>query len=222
MIDNRAVIASDAKIGNNVTISPFAVIEEDVIIGDNCKIGSFATIGRGTRLDSNVTIFNGAAVGTAPQDLKYRNEDTKLFIGSGTTVREFATINRGTTYLNKTVVGKNCLIMAYAHVAHDCVVGKHAMIGGGYRVTKDVPPFITVQGEPLKYVGINSIGLKRRGFSDELIESISDAYRVLLSKKGNISQNLELLKEKNELEKIAEVADIILFTEKSERGIVTR
>lgn len=248
-----ASVSDKAKIGNNVTIKDFAVIEDDVEIGDNVIIGSSSFIGNGARIAKDVKIFHGAVVSTVPQDLKYKGEDTLLEIGEGSVVREYATLNKGTTYSNTTRIGKNCLIMSYAHIAHDCIVGdnviiansvqfgghveiedsviiggmvgvhqfvkigKHAIIGFGFRVSKDVPPYITAGHEPLRYEGLNLIGLRRRGFSDEAIKSITNAYDVIYRSGLNVSDGIKKLKEGNCTK---EVEQIIKFVEGSTRGII--
>lgn len=130
-IHETAIISSDAQIGNNVEIGPYTVVENDVIIKDNCKIGSYVTLAEGVRLDENVKVFNGAVLGTVPQDLKFGGEKTLLEIGEGTVIREFATLNRGTKDRGKSKVGKNCLIMAYAHIAHDCFIGDNCILVNG-------------------------------------------------------------------------------------------
>lgn len=248
-----ASVSSKAKIGNNVTIKDFAVIEDDVEIGDNVVVGSNSFIGNGARIAKDVQIFHGAVVSTVPQDLKYKGENTTLEIGEGSVVREYATLNKGTTHSNKTVIGKNCLIMSYAHVAHDCVIGdnviiansvqfgghveiedsviiggmvgvhqfvkigQHSIIGFGFRVSKDVPPYITAGHEPLRYEGLNLIGLRRRGFSEEAIKSISYAYNVIYRSGLNVSDGIKKLKEEKNIE---EVQNIIKFVEESTRGII--
>ena len=123
-----AYIHPDAKIGANVTIEPFAVVHENTVLGDDCYIYSHAVIHSGARLGKGVRIFNGAVVSGIPQDLKFSGEDSTAELGDYTTVRECATINRGTKAYGKTVVGKHCLIMAYAHVAHDCILGDHVIL----------------------------------------------------------------------------------------------
>lgn len=249
-----ASVSDKAQIGNNVTIKDFAVIEDDVVIGDNVVIGSNTFIGNGARIANNVQVFHGAVVSTIPQDLKYKGEQTTLEVGEGTVVREYATLHKGTSYADKTVIGKNCLIMSYVHVAHDCIVGdnviiangvqmsghvevedwviigglvgihqfvklgRHSIIGFGFRVPKDVPPYITAAGhDPLRYEGLNLIGLRRRGFSDEIIKSISSAYDVIYRSGLNVSDGIKKLKEGNCTE---EVKNIIEFVEKSSRGII--
>ncbi|MCS7035549.1 MAG: acyl-ACP--UDP-N-acetylglucosamine O-acyltransferase, partial [Saprospiraceae bacterium] len=117
-----------AQIGKNVTIGPFSVIEEDVVIGDNCWIGNNVTIMNGTRLGNACKVFPGAVVGAIPQDLKYQGENTTLEIGNEVIIREFCTLNRGTKEAWRTVIGDNCLLMAYVHVAHDCMIGKSCIL----------------------------------------------------------------------------------------------
>ena len=208
-------IHRNATIGKGTVIEPFATIQEDVVLGENCWVGPYVTIMDGTRIGNNVKIFPGAVVGAPPQDLKYAGEPTTLEIGDGTIVREFCTLNRGTKASMTTKIGKNCLLMAYVHVAHDCFIGdnvilannvnlaghididdyailggltavhqfvkigKHVMIGGGSLVMKDVPHFVKAARDPLSYEGVNSVGLKRRGFTVEQINRIHDIYRYL-------------------------------------------
>jgi len=249
-----AVVSPRAKIGQNVKIGPFAIIEDDVIIGDGCEIGSSALIADGTRLGDNCRVFHSAVLGTIPQDLKFKGEKTTLEIGNGVTIREFATLNRGTVDRLKTIIGENCLLMAYAHIAHDCIlgkhvvianavnmaghciiedyvgvggmcpihqfvrIGKHSFIGGGLRIHKDVPPFILAMGEPLRYGGLNNVGLKRREFSDEALAAIKKTYRILYQL--NLTTQDALAKIEQEIEPIPEVRDIISFIRESERGVI--
>jgi len=253
-IDEHAVVSPKAELGENVRIGPFAVVEEGVQIGENSSVASGARLARGTRVGRNVQIFSGAVLGTDPQDLKFEGEETFLEIGDGTVIREYATLNRGTKESWVTRVGKNCLIMAYTHIAHDCHIGDnvilanavnlaghvtiedwaslggmvpvhqfirigaHAFVGGGYRVVKDVPPFVLVMGEPLQFGGINLVGLRRRGFSPEQLTSIRHAYRIIYQSKLNVSQALARIRE--EMEMTTEIRSIVDFIEKSERGIV--
>ena len=127
MIHNTAIIDKSAVIGQDVEIGPYAVIGENVTIGDGTIIGAHATI-ECAKIGQNCKIFSHASIGAAPQDLKYAGEKTIAIIGDGTTIREFATVNRGTSASGQTVVGKNCLIMTCAHVAHDCIVGDNCII----------------------------------------------------------------------------------------------
>jgi UDP-N-acetylglucosamine acyltransferase len=243
-------------LGENLTIGPFAFIEDDVEIGDNCIIGPQVSIYNGARLGKNIKIYQGASVSNHPQDLKFDNEETLFEVGDGTIIREFATLHRGTIELGKSKVGKNCLLMAYAHVAHDCIignncilanvvqlgghaeigdwviigggslvhqfgkVGEHAMIGGGFRAVTDVPPYVMAAGEPLSYNGLNTIGLRRRGFSNEEIKTIKEIYTILFSKEINFGQAKDIVKEKFGDDKYA--SKILEFLNKSNRGIIKR
>lgn len=243
-----------AKIGENVTIQPFVSIEADVEIGDNCWIGSNAVIMNGTRMGSNCRVFPGAVVGAIPQDLKFKNEYSSLVIGNNVTIREYCTLNRGTDASGTTIIGDDCLLMAYVHVAHDCIVGpkcvlannvtlaghievgeyavlggmtavhqfvrigKHTMIGGGSLVRKDVPPFIKAAREPLSYAGVNSVGLRRRGFSNEQINTIQDIYRILFVKGHNTRQALELIE--TTIDTSLEKDTILDFLQKADRGLM--
>ena len=253
-IHATAIVSSDAKIGNDVTIGPFTVIEENVEIGDGCEISSSVQLGSGTSLGSKVRVFHGAVIGTIPQDLKFGGEETTAEIGDGTTVREYATINRGTTDTYTTKVGKDCLLMAYSHVAHDCRIGNncimansvnlaghievddfailggvlpvhqfvkigaHAMVGGGFRCQQDIIPYAMAGGYPMKIVGLNSLGLKRRGFAPETIKTLEQVYKFLFRSKLNTTQAVEQIK--SEIEPIKEVQMILDFLERSNRGIV--
>ncbi len=253
-IDRRAIVNKDAQIGNNVTISPFSIIEDDVFIDDGTEIGANVYIASGTKIGKNCKIFHNAVLGTIPQDLKFENEKTTLEIGDGTIIREFCSLNRGTKHSGKTEVGKNCFLMMYVHIAHDCQIGnnviianatnmaghveihdyvnisglcpihqfvkigKHSFIGGGYRVPKDVPPYILASGEPLSYIGPNIVGLTRRGFSKEVISRLKETYRIIYKMNLNVSQAVQKIK--SDLEIIPEIKDVLDFIEKSERGII--
>ena len=218
-----------AVIGQNVQIGPFTTIEEDVVIGDNCWIGPNVSIFNGARIGDNCRIFPGASVSAVPQDLKFHGERTTLVVGSNVTIRECCTLNRGTSAAGRTEIGDNCLLMAYVHVAHDCIVGSNCvlannatlaghievgnyatlggmaavhqfvrigeqvMIGGGSLVRKDVPPYVTAAREPLSYAGINSTGLRRRGFSAADMHHIEDIYRILFVRGLNVQRALAIV-----------------------------
>lgn len=249
-----AHIHPNAKLAPGVVVEPFATIGDDVIIGEGTLVGPHATILPGTRIGKNCKISSGAVVGGEPQDLKFRGEYSTVEIGNNTTIRECVTINRGTSAKGKTVIGSNCLIMAYVHIAHDCVVGdnvilvnatslagevvvddfaiigghtgihqfchigKHVMLSGGSLVRKDVPPYIKAGREPLSYAGINSIGLRRREFTNETITQIQDIYRIIYQKGYNNSQALEVIE--TELPASRERDEILLFIRDSKRGII--
>lgn len=249
-----AYVHPGAKIAKNVVIEPFTTIHNDVVIGEGTWIGSNVTIMEGARIGKNVNIFPGAVISAIPQDKKFEDEDTVTIIGDGTTIRECVTINRGTSDRMKTVVGKNCWIMAYCHIAHDCIVGdncifsnnstlaghitvgdhvvlagmaavqqfcqigNHAFVTGGSLVRKDVPPYVKAGREPLSYVGINSVGLRRRGFELDKIREIQDIYRILYQKKYNVSQAVQIIEA--EMSATNERDEIIEFIKNSKRGIM--
>ncbi len=249
-----AYIHPEAKIAPNVVIDPFVTIDKNVVIGEGTRIGSNATILEGTTIGKNCTIFPGAVIGAVPQDLKFAGEDTTVEIGDNTTIREFVTVNRGTKAKGKTVIGKNCLLMAYVHVAHDAIIGNnvilvnsvqvagevvvddwaiigglsaihqfvhigaHVMIAGGSLVGKDVPPYVKAGRERLSYVGVNSIGLRRRNFTNEQIRDIQDCYRMLFQSSLNNSDAIARIEA--ELPASKERDEIILFVKNSQRGII--
>lgn len=249
-----AYVHPGAKIAKNVVIEPFATIHNNVVIGEGSWIGSNVTIMEGARIGKNCNIFPGAVISAVPQDLKYNDEETTAEIGDNTTIRECVTINKGTTDRMKTVIGKNCLIMAYSHVAHDCIVGNncifsnnstlaghitvgdyvvlagmtavhqfcsignHAFVTGGSLVRKDVPPFTKAAREPLSYVGINSVGLRRRGYSTDKIREIQHIYRILYQRNYNNSQAVEIIEA--EMEATPERDEILQFIKDSQRGIM--
>ncbi|MCL6273454.1 acyl-ACP--UDP-N-acetylglucosamine O-acyltransferase [Muricauda sp. 2012CJ35-5] len=249
-----AYVHPGAKIAKNVVIEPFSTIHNNVTIGEGTWIGSNVTIMEGARIGKNCNIFPGSVISATPQDLKYQGEETTVHIGDNTTIRECATINKGTSDRMKTVIGNNCLIMAYCHVAHDCFIGdncifsnnstlaghvtigtnvvlagmvavhqfvsigNHAFVTGGSLVRKDVPPYVKAAREPLSYVGINSIGLRRRGFTSEKIREIQNVYRILYQKNYNNTQAASII----EAEMVAtpERDEILQFIRDSQRGIM--
>ena len=243
-----------AKIDKSVVIEPFVTIENNVVIGRGTWVASNVTIMEGARIGENCRIFPGSVISAIPQDLKFNGEDSVVEIGNNTTIRECATINRGTSVTGKTIIGENCLIMAYSHVAHDCLIGnncviansvalaghvtigdyailggnaavhqfvtigKHSMISGGSLVRKDIPPYVKAAREPLSFIGINSIGLRRRGFTEEKITEIQNIYRILFQKNNNNSQ--AVIKIEAELESSPERDEITSFIRNSGRGIM--
>ena len=249
-----AYVHPQAKIANNVVIEPFVTIHKNVEIGEGTWIGSNVTIMEGARIGKNCRIFPGAVISAIPQDLKFDGEETTAEIGDNTTIREFVTINRGTKANDKTVVGNNCLLMAYVHIAHDCVIGNncilanaatlaghinihdyaiigglsavhqfvnigpHVMISGGSLVRKDVPPYTKAARDPLSFVGINSIGLRRRGFTSEKINEIQDIYRIIYLQKHNVSRAIAVIEA--EMPATPERDEIISFINNSSRGIM--
>jgi UDP-N-acetylglucosamine acyltransferase len=254
MIDSRAVVSGDAQIGNNVDIGPYAIIEPGTVVGDDCEIRSHAVIARGTIIGKGVKVHSHAVLGTEPQDLKFKDTPTTVVIGDHTVIREFATVNRGTEASGTTIVGKDCLIMTYCHVAHDCVIGNnvvmanatqlgghveigdwvvlggvtkvhqfcrvgdHSMVGADVKIVKDVSPFTLVGKNPPVVEGINKIGLKRRGFTNEEIIIIDRFYDTLLRKGLNTTDGLEQIKKTGDYSN-RYVKQIIEFIESSKRGI---
>lgn len=255
MIQPLAYIHPQAKIAENVVIEPFVTIYKDVVIGEGTWIGSNVTIMDGARIGKNCRIFPGAVVSAPPQDLKYKGEPSTVSIGDNTIIRECVTLNRGTALdKNTTTIGSNCLLMAYVHVAHDCVIGNnviiansvqlaghievqdfafiggasavhqfvsigaHSIISGGSLVRKDVPPYTKAGREPLSYVGINSVGLRRRGFTSDQINEIQDIYRTIFLKKLNISKALDIIETEREPTEIRD--EILDFIRNSNRGVM--
>lgn len=249
-----ANVHPDAKIGNNVVIEPFATVQQDVVIGDGTWIGPNAVIMDGARIGKDCKIFPGAVISGIPQDLKFKGEKTTAEIGDRTTIRECVTINRGTVDRYKTVVGTDCLIMAYAHLGHDCIVGNycilgntvqlaghvvvddyvifggacavqqfskigaHAYIGGCSQVRKDIPPYTKAAREPIAYAGINSVGLRRRGFTSEKINEIQEIYRFVFLQGLNGTKALDLVE--STIPQSEERDYIVNFIKTSERGIM--
>lgn len=254
MIQPLAYIHSEAKIAKNVVIEPFVTIYKDVIIGEGTWIGSNVTIMDGARIGKNCKIYPGAVISGEPQDLKFDGEITTVEIGDNTTIRECVTINRGTKDRYKTVIGKNCLIQAYSHVAHDCEVGdncvfsnnstlaghitvgdyvvlagmvavhqfvkigSHAFVTGGSLVRKDIPPFVKAAREPISYAGINSVGLRRRGFSEDQIAEIQNLYRILFVQNRNLAKAIEIIEAEYQATEIRD--EILDFIRNSGRGIM--
>ena len=243
-----------ARIAKNVVVEPFTTIENNVTIGEGTWIGSNVTVMSGARIGKNCSIFPGSVISAVPQDMKFNGEETLVHIGDNTIIRECVTVNRGTADRNKTVIGKNCLIMAYCHIAHDCIVGdnsifsnnstlaghvtvgsyvilagmvavhqfcsigNHAFVAGGSLVRKDIPPYVKAAREPVSYVGINSVGLRRRGFDNKIIMEIQSIYRTLYQKKYNNTQAVHIMEA--EMEATKERDEIILFIKNSQRGIM--
>lgn len=252
-IHPTAIVSSNSDIGEGVSIGPYSIIEGDTKISDNTKIDSYVQIKEYTTIGEYCQIFSNSVLGEIPQDKKFNNEISKLKIGNNTIIREFCTLNRGTSETGITVVGNNCLLMAYVHVGHDsiinddvilanavqlgghviiddfstiggmtpvhqfCRIGKYAFIGGGLRVVQDVPPYILANGEPLKFCGINIIGLRRRRFSAKQREDIKSIYKIIYNSDLNISQAItEISKNYSS----GESETIISFVKSSTRGLI--
>ncbi len=254
MISNLASISSKAQLGKNVTVSPFATIYENVVIGDNCYIHPNAVIYPDTIIGNDCQIFPGAIIGIINQDLKYKGEKSNTVIGNNTVIREYATIHKGTADRMTTKVGNNCLIMAYTHLGHDCIIGNnviianngslaghitvedfviiegvvaaqqfvtigaHSFVAGASLVRKSVPPYVRVAREPLQFIGVNTIGLGRRGFDKEVIKQIEDIYRIIFVRGHNITNALEIVE--NEIPESDVRHQIITFIKAQKEGII--
>jgi UDP-N-acetylglucosamine acyltransferase len=253
-ISPLAYVHPDAKLGANVVVEPFASIYADVVVGEGTWIGPNAVLMDGTRVGRKCRIFPGAVIGAIPQDLKFTGEYTTAEVGDNTTIRECVTINRGTADRLKTAVGSNCLLMAYVHLAHDCIlgnniviansvnlaghvtiddwailegnvavqqfihIGAHSFIAGASLVRKNVPPFVKAAREPLSYVGVNVVGLRRRGYSDEQIARIEDIYREIFVRNTNIERGVQNVEQT--LPRSPERGQILDFIRNSPKGIM--
>ncbi len=249
IIDPRAELADDVEVG------PWAYIGPHCTVGAGSVIHMRATLEEHVKLAPRVTVGIGSVLGGLPQDLKFKGEVTTVEIGEGTSIREYTTINRGTSESHRTTVGEGCFLMSYVHLAHDChigdgviisngtqlaghvriddraiisglcaihqfgKIGRHAFVGGMSRVAKDVPPFVKAVGNPVKLYGLNSVGLQRSGFSDEVLSELKKAYRLFFRSDVNVGQALE--RAAAELKPFPEVQAFIAFIEESGRGIVT-
>lgn len=255
---NHSYIHPNAKIGTTATIEPFCYIAENVEIGEGTWIGPHVTILDYVKIGKNCKIFPGAVIGAIPQDLKFAGEISRVEIGDNTTIRECATVNRGTAFSGKalTKIGNNCMIMSYVHVAHDCRIGDnvilvsyvglagetnvddyaiigghsaahqfsnigaHAMVSGVSSIFKDVPPYVLAGHRPLAFYNLNIVGLRRRGFTNEQIQQISDIYRVIYKSGLNVSDACD--KVEAEFEETNEKRAIVDFIRSSKRGIIKR
>ena len=253
-MSSTAAVSPKAQLADDVTVEAFAVIDDDVAVESGSIIGSSTRLFSGTRVGKNVKISPMVSIGGEPQDKKFSGEPSNVFIGNDTVIREFATINRGTAATGKTTVGSNCLIMAYAHVAHDGVIGDnvilsnavqlaghvhvgdyailggmvpvhqfvqigaHCMIGGGFRVPKDVPPYVMATGHPLSYSGLNVVGLRRRGFTSDQIGTLKQLYHLLFRSKYNVSQAVAEMEQSFSNDRFAQ--EIMSFVKASKRGLM--
>jgi UDP-N-acetylglucosamine acyltransferase len=230
VIDPRAIVSPQARLADDVSVGPFSIIGAQVELGPRCVVGPHVVINGPTLIGADNRFFQFASIGDAPQDKKYQGEPTRLEIGERNVFRESCTINRGTTHdRGVTRIGSDNLFMAYAHVAHDCVIGDktvfancaslgghveigdwvilggltavhqftkigaHAFLAGGAIVQRDVPPYVMVAGNPAAPHAVNSEGLKRRGYSEEQIRNIRDAYRILYRSELKLAEALERL-----------------------------
>jgi UDP-N-acetylglucosamine acyltransferase len=253
-IHPSAVIHDGARIGADVEVGAFAIVGEGCVVGDGCVIAPRVTLEKNVILGDRVKVGVGTVLGGDPQDLKYKGEHTTVEIGDDTTIREYTTINRGTTQSYRTSVGKNCFLMSYVHLAHDChigdgvmisngtqlaghvtidekailsglvavhqfaTIGRYCFVGGCSRVVKDVPPYVKAAGNPIKLYGLNSVGLERNGFPDDVRRELKRAYRLFFKSELNLSQARE--RAVAELHRYPEIEEFLAFFDRSDRGSV--
>jgi UDP-N-acetylglucosamine acyltransferase len=253
-IHPTAIVSDDAKLGADVEIGPFAIVGEGCTIGDRTVIAPRATLERNVILGADVKVGSGSILGGEPQDLKFQGEYTTVEVGDGTTIREYTTINRGTTQSFKTTIGKNCFVMSYVHLAHDCHIGDgviltnavqlaghvsvgdkaiiagmsaahqfvrighYAFVGGCSRISQDVPPFVKAVGNPIKLYGLNSVGLQRNNFPEDVVRELKRAYRLFFRSELNVTQAKE--RAATELKPFPEVQELLRFLEETGRGVV--
>lgn len=252
-IHPTAIIKEGAILDPSVEVGPYAIIGENVKIGAGTVVQAHAFIDGHTTIGANCKIFPFACVGMPTQDLKFDGGITYAEIGDGTTLREFSTVHLGTRDGEVTKVGKNCLIMAYCHIAHGCEVGNDVimsnsamlagevkvedkavisgMLGvhqfvrigtmsmtGASRVTQDVPPYMIVGREPAQTVGLNIVGLQRRGVSAEAIAALKKAFKIIWHEGLNRSE--AIAKVRAEIQGCAEVDHLVEFIEQSKRGVL--
>src|SRR5690242_12976860 len=253
-IHPTAIIHSSAEIADGVDVGAFASVGENCTIGAGSVIATRAVLERNVHVGTNVKVGVGTVLGGDPQDLKYKGEPTTVEIGDGTVIREYTTINRGTTQSFKTTVGKNCFLMSYVHLAHDChvgdgviisngtqlaghvsidekailsglvavhqfaTIGRYCFIGGCSRVAKDVPPYVKAVGNPIKLYGLNTVGLERNGFPEDVRRELKRAYRLFFKSELNLSQARE--RAVAELHPFPEIQEFLAFFDRSDRGSV--
>jgi UDP-N-acetylglucosamine acyltransferase len=253
-IHPTAIVSPNARLGSGVTVGAGVIVGDGCDVGDECVLEPRSVLERNVRLAAGVRVGIGTVLGGDPQDLKFQGEETWVEIGEGTRIREYSTINRGTSQSFRTTVGKNCFLMSYVHLAHDChlgdgviisngtqlaghitiedrailsglvavhqfvKIGKHSFVGGCSRVAKDVPPFLKAVGNPVKLYGLNSVGLQRSGFDENVIRELKRAYRLFFRSELNVSQAME--KAATELTRHPEVDHFLRFLEESGRGVI--
>src|SRR5215216_1351634 len=229
-----AVVSPRAELGEGAHVGPFCTVGDEVRLGARVRLESHVVVDGRTEIGDDTHVFPFASVGLEPQDLKYRGEPAETRLGQRNRIREFVTIHRGTEGGGMlTSIGDDCLIMAQAHVAHDSRVGDHVIMAnaatlaghvtvedganvGGYSVVvKDALPFALTVGNHAKCYGLNTVGMKRRGYPQETVEALHHAFRLLLSSKLNTTQALERIRA--ELEGPPEVEDLVRFIETSRR-----
>jgi UDP-N-acetylglucosamine acyltransferase len=249
-----AIVSPAAQLGAGVEVGPFAIVGDACVVGDGSIVAARATLERNVTLGRGVHVGSGSVLGGPPQDVKYRGEETTVEVGDGTVIREYSTINRGTTHSFKTTVGKNCFVMSYVHLGHDCHlgdgvvlvngvqlaghvtvedraiisgltavhqfvrIGRFSFIGGCSRVAQDVPPYTRAVGNPIKLYGLNSVGLRRNNFSDDVLRELKRAYRLFFRSELNLSQAIH--RAEGELQPLPEVQEFVRFVSDTNRGVV--
>lgn len=255
-IDSRALVSSSAKIGEGVSVGPYAIVSDNAEIGKETVVEAFAQVLGHTKIGSNCHIFSQAIVGSIPQDLKYKGEKSYLNIGDNNRIREFVTINPGTEKGAETRIGNNNLIMAYSHIAHDCFIGDnnvlangatlagyvqigadvvvgglvaihqfcrlgdHSIVGGCSKVVQDIPPYSMSDGHPATVKALNSVGLKRKGVSPEIISDLKKAFKIVFFSNHSFGEAKKIVTETLSLSE--PVKNLIDFLETSKRGISRR
>ena len=253
-IHETAIIDPAAHLAADVVVGPYCVVGPEVELGPGCELASHVRLDGPMACGSGNKFFHGAAIGAIPQDLKYAGARSFVRIGNDNTFREFVTVNRATEEDRDTVIGNSNLLMAYVHVAHDCIlhdhiilansvnlaghveveshaivggvtpvhqfvrIGAYAIVGGGSRVPKDMPPFMKAAGNPLRMVGLNTIGLERNGISEDVRRALKFAFRTLYRSAQNVTQATDKIRE--EFGGIPEVEHLLDFIQSSHRGIV--
>ncbi len=254
-IHPSAVVSPHAQLDEGVRVGPYSVVGEHVSIGRDTYIGPHVAVEGHTTLGERNKIYPFVSIGSPPQDIGYKGEDTRLIIGDDNVIREYATVNRATTKQNwETVIGNHNYIMAYAHIAHDCVLGNHvimsnvatlgghisigdhailgglvaihqfvrigayAFLGGKCGVDRDVPPFMIAAGPRAKLYGVNRRGLARQGFSNEAIDGLKKAYRIIWRDHRRFSEGLEQVRKK--IASFSELEVLLSFFNGTKRGIL--
>lgn len=253
-IHPTAIIDPQAKIGKNVIVGPYCIIGKNTEIGEGTIIGPYCII-ENTKMGKNNDLISNASIGVKPQDLSYKDLDSRVIIGDNNKIRENVTIHRATSLETPTTIGNNCLLMANSHVAHDCVlgnniilvnccgvaghvhicdnailsglsaihqfvrIGRFSMLSGLSGLTLDMPPFCRATGQRAKLVGLNTVGLRRAGWTREQISAVKNAYKKLfLDTEHTMKETLDILEKDNPT---AEVKELIDFCRNTKRGITS-
>ena len=232
MISPLAYVDPEAKLGKNVTVLPFAYIEKNVEIGDDCIIMSYASILKGTKMGKGNKVHQNAVLGAEPQDFHFTGEESSLIIGDNNDIRENVVISRATFAGNATKIGNGNYLMDKVHLCHDvqilsgnvtlhqyCHIGSWTLVQSGCRISKDVPPYVIMSGNPVAYHGVNAVVLSQhRNTSERILRHIANAYRLIYQ--GNFSVQDAVQKIIDQVPMSEEIENIVNFVKNSERGIV--